>query len=85
MQAEEAGRHEEGERDQERPRITASSRCLAGGETEDDVHERRGEDQPEVARPVLQVGVSRRDGEEDHKADDGEQQRDERDAHARRA
>lgn len=57
MQAEEAGADEKGEPDEEHARVIPLPRLLRQDETEPDIDDCDGEDEPEMRGVMLTVGV----------------------------
>jgi hypothetical protein len=57
VEGEKAGAREEGERDEENPRIAPSAGCLAEDEADHGIHDCNQENEPEVGAVVLPVDV----------------------------
>ncbi len=70
VQREEARGGEKGERDEEEPCVGAAPRAVAGDDREHHVHERGGEDEPEVGGVMLPDAVDVGDREQEHEPDE---------------
>jgi hypothetical protein len=84
VQAEEAGRDEEREPDEEDARIPAPPGGFPRREREDDADGRDGEHEPEVARLVPPLEVRLRVAEQDRQADQGQHEQRGDDQHRER-
>ena len=85
VEAEEAGARHERERDEEEPRVSQATGRLPGEVAEHEADERRDQDEPEMGRVVLPVGVRLRTGQQQREPGQRECQWKEPAGHGRRS
>jgi hypothetical protein len=83
VEPEEAGAHEEGERDKKEASVAVAVGRLARREGEYAVHQRGVEDEPEVSRVVVKPDVERRLPEKETEAEEGKRDKDDPDSKGR--